>query len=1537
MAICLGLVGSASANQTVQLGSSSTGLKLLDQNQMGLTLQIDIGEINLNPISTREGSFALLSIEGCARSQNIGEPNLPMFNRLLKIPFGSEISVNIIDSQYEDISLSQLGINAPIMPAQPSLSKSQNPDEVPFEYNQETYRQAGYYALPIVSSEVVGTMRWVHMGRVLIAPVQYNPTENTLRIYKHLVVQVSYAHPDFGLTNKMIERYYSPVFEPVFSRLINFDRPSSDMRHNLTKYPIKYVIISHRMFEAQLQPFIAWKQKKGFNVIVAYTDVIGYTNTAIKNYIQTLYNNSNPPEDPAPSFVLFVGDTPQIPPFNGVAGSHITDLNFCEYTNDFMPEIYYGRFSAQNTGELQPQIDKTLEYDRYLMPDPGYLSEVTLIAGVDSYYAPTYGNGQINYGTNLYFNLAHGVVDHTWLYPASDDPGAAAAIRQTVNDGIGFINYTAHGSHSGWADPSFTVTDINNLTNAHKYSLSVGNCCLTNTFGESTPCFGEAWLQAANKGGVGYIGASNSTYWDEDYWWGVGFGPIVPGGPDYYQTTQGAYDGTFHDHGEAVVHHYVTNDAMIFAGNVAVTESGSGMYDYYWEAYHLMGDPSLMTYMGVPSANNINHDGVIPIVATYFTISADPGSYIGISKDGILHGAAYVDSSGVVDVPLIPFDEPGFADIVITAQFRIPYDITIPIIANGYGAISGRVTDLVTANGLAGTVTVTNRVPPIVSHCNSQGYYIMHVPADTMWDLRAEYTSDYLPSFAQVSVLEDDTVTQDFALEPKVPVVLKASFGNPADIAYRTFYFRGSWNDDGFYDAGWNCSFSPMRDDGVAPDQIAGDGVFSGSILLAADLVNAYGWAVFSENYGGNAGALQLGSSFQITNPGVPPTVPVLVVNPSGSEHNWTLTLSDISGNEIDFSPGYYGQPNVWYVTIPIPAGYTLQFYVKAMHSNVSTYGEGGLGGPRIVFTPPVGGNYTIYFDDNTDVASAGASMLATPSWFDVEITPGGTTTRQMVLKNEGGLDVNFSIPDDFGDKGAIGNIVLPETPPFAVYEGNDAKSASVPEEPNPPIVMGQGGPDLYGYKWIDSDEPGGPTFQWVDITTIGTPITMSDDTNTGPYTLPFVFNYYGVNYNSIRVCSNGWISFNSSSTSYSNTNIPSPSAPTNMLGAMWDDLNPGAAGTVYRYITADTAIIAWVNVPHYSNSGSYTFEIIITSGGAITFQYQTMTGDLLSATVGIQNANGTDGLQVAYNAAYIHNNLAARFSAGWLEVDPLTGVIPAGGQVPLTLSFDAGALTVGDYAAAITINAWDAIHTLPTMTIPVNLHVVGSLPSIDLSMHPDQIPTQVPRGGSFDYDISVTNTTGGALIYDGWLMLNVPGYGMYGPLAQVNNLNIPAGATRFYQLDQAVPGFAPLGIYTYYSYVGDYPSTVVDDASFPFEVITGGLARGADSWTVTGFTEPLSGESVENPLPKEYALLQNYPNPFNAQSIINYALPSEGRVELTVFNLLGQKVATLIDGHQEAGYHSITWDASHNSSGIYFYKLNAGGHQFVKRMMLIK
>jgi len=430
----------------------------------------------------------------------------------------------------------------------------------------------------------------------------------------------------------------------------------------------------------QLLPFIQWKTQKGYEVITAYIDVIGSDTFSVRDYLEDLYNA---PGSPKPSFVLFVGDAQQIEPYNsGPPFYHYTDLRLCEFTGDDLPEIYYGRFSAQNMTQLQPQIDKTLEYERYEMPDPSYLAEVTMIAGVDDWFAETYGNGQINYGTNLYFNASHGIYSHTWLYPESSTPGTTEAIIQTVNDGIGFINYTAHCDHDGFYDPSFTVSDISGLTNAHKYLLGIGNCCLSNTFGPdySTPCFGEAWLQAPDGGGVGYIGGSDGTAWDEDYWWGVGYGPVIAEGATYEQTGLGAYDGIFHDHGEPVSEHYVANDAIIYCGNLAVTESGSDLATYYWEIYHLMGDPSVMTYMGVPVENSVSHPDTVLFADSIVTVLADPASYVGISMGGALHGAGYVDTSGIADISITPFGTAGVGDIVVCGQNRVPYFSTFQVV-----------------------------------------------------------------------------------------------------------------------------------------------------------------------------------------------------------------------------------------------------------------------------------------------------------------------------------------------------------------------------------------------------------------------------------------------------------------------------------------------------------------------------------------------------------------------------------------------------------------------------------------------------------------------------------------------------------------------------------------------------------------------------------------------------------------------------------------------------------------------------------------
>ncbi|MDX9856901.1 MAG: C25 family cysteine peptidase [candidate division Zixibacteria bacterium] len=678
---CLLWVGVGHATTTLQVSDAENAMTLLSQDNSGLTVRVDVGSLMFEEVVTQQGVYTLLSGAGLARSQRIGEPSLPTANRLISIPFGCELSAEVIASDFEEYSLTDLGLTYPLMPVQPSVSKSEDPMSIPFEINTAMYQQPGYYSLPLVNTEIKGVMRSVRLALVSVAPIEYDPVNARIRVYNKVTVRVAFNNPDWAETEANFRKGYSPYFEPALYRVMNYTEQASTYKDDLVEYPVKYLIVSDRMFEAQLQPFIEWKTEKGFEVITAYTDVIGTSSTAIKSYIQGLYN-AGTPADPAPSFVLFVGDAQQIPPFSGSTGSHVTDLRFCEFTGDIFPEIYYGRFSAQNTTQLQPQIDKTLEYERYEMPDPSYLEFVTLVSGVDGTYAATHGNGQLNYGTTLYFNALHGITPHVWLYPASDQSGAAAAIIQSINDGAGLYNYTAHCSHSGHADPPFNTSDIPGLTNWHQYLLGIGNCCESNTFGTdySTPCFGEAFLQISERGGIGYIGGSNSTYWYEDYYWGVGYGPVVAAGPTYEQTTLGAYDGLFHDHGEPVNFHYVTNDAIVFAGNMAVSESGSSREDYYWEIYHLMGDPSVMTYLGIPAVNNVTHDAAVVLATTSLTISADPGSYVGITFNGELQGSGYIGTSGTTTIDLAGFAAPGVANVVVTAQNREPYFGAIQVI-----------------------------------------------------------------------------------------------------------------------------------------------------------------------------------------------------------------------------------------------------------------------------------------------------------------------------------------------------------------------------------------------------------------------------------------------------------------------------------------------------------------------------------------------------------------------------------------------------------------------------------------------------------------------------------------------------------------------------------------------------------------------------------------------------------------------------------------------------------------------------------------
>jgi hypothetical protein len=89
--------------------------------------------------------------------------------------------------------------------------------------------------------------------------------------------------------------------------------------------------------------------------------------------------------------------------------------------------------------------------------------------------------------------------------------------------------------------------------------------------------------------------------------------------------------------------------------------------------------------------------------------------------------------------------------------------------------------------------------------------------------------------------------------------------------------------------------------------------------------------------------------------------------------------------------------------------------------------------------------------------------------------------------------------------------------------------------------------------------------------------------------------------------------------------------------------------------------------------------------------------------------------------------------------------------------------------------------------------------------------------------------------------------------------------------------------------------------------------------------------------VPKTFALEQNYPNPFNPSTAISYQLPVAGNVSLKVFDMLGKEVATLVNARQEAGAYTVNFNANNLSSGVYFYRLQAGNFVQTRKMMLVK
>ncbi len=198
------------------------------------------------------------------------------------------------------------------------------------------------------------------------------------------------------------------------------------------------------------------------------------------------------------------------------------------------------------------------------------------------------------------------------------------------------------------------------------------------------------------------------------------------------------------------------------------------------------------------------------------------------------------------------------------------------------------------------------------------------------------------------------------------------------------------------------------------------------------------------------------------------------------------------------------------------------------------------------------------------------------------------------------------------------------------------------------------GGPDAYGYTWLDSNDPGGPIYSWIDISTIGTEIVgLGDDNSVTQIAMGLSFRYYWIDYTEIKIGSNGWLSFNDVDNLASCfSNIPTAGgAADNFVAPFMSDLNfAGTDNPAKAYYYHDSVnnlfIVSFLDVPYFRNNsnrhiGSNSFQVIFSvDDKSITFQYQDIDQENFVANnlcpynlvVGMENITGDIGLQTHQN-----------------------------------------------------------------------------------------------------------------------------------------------------------------------------------------------------------------------------------------------------------------------------------------------------------------
>nr|MEE4267027.1 C25 family cysteine peptidase [Candidatus Krumholzibacteria bacterium] len=1539
------LDGKAAAQPQVDVMQADPGRTILN---------IDLPGFDSETVDVDGQPFARLRLPGHWFMLKEGQPELPFLTSSLIIPDEGTPAVRILDSTWREVE------SHPVLPSKGNLLRTEDPTQIPYTFGP-AYLGGVYPAQEIELGEPY-IMRDYRGVNLRLNPLRWDADRQVLMALESIRLEV--VTEGTGGVNVKQARIQSTVdsqFQAMYSQ--RFDNFDAAAKYTMVPEEGNLLIVSHDSFMGIIGDFVDWKRQRGMNVEVISTGSVGGSTTGIKNAIQTRYDS---PE--GLTYVILVGDQAQVPTFSGTYESADDDTRYanCE-GSDLYPDLFVSRISAQTPDDVLIQTQKFVTYERDPMAGGTWYAQASALASSEGSPAD---HERANWLRDDL--LEYGFTNVDQIFQLYGD--GASDIAAAVNEGRSLVYYIGHGSGSSWSNPYFTTADANNLSNGYKMPWVIDVSCSNGDFSQ-TECFAEGWLRSGTtaqpNGAVAMYSASTSTPWVP---------PCVMQAEavNLLVTEQTHVIGSLYYHG------------MMQTLDEYPGSTGTQLV----EQYNIFGDCTLQVRTKEPIQPVVAHGGVVVIGSTVFPIDTGvAGAQVSLYSNGVLHGTGVTDESGHCDVALSnPVVQGGEVTLTITGYNLLTH-------VEELNAIVPVVVDIQPASipvGVTTEVTVTLTDPPAKGTTNVdvfiEGYGVEGLEGVT--DQYGVVTFMVNPQFGETLNVRGREAGASYDMfNVELPVTGAAELTNPSLsagvpgiglVGSLTPFLEGelagsAYESDlmlSFIGGGVSVSMSDAGNSLTLPVTPTMTGVGEAALMktgynvfaMPIDIVTAYGTVAGhvndADNGGANVANAMVACYVAPYTPGDAAVFEYSTAFDGSWSHDEELAVGDYVLMVSKF--GYLQSTEsffLMYGTNDLETGLGLAPFGDLSGTLTSSDDGSPIFGQVRVKRSDSGEQVAQIYSDET----TGAYTITGLTYFDYEVL---VTANQFVPQTVPVTIDAVSVVKDFILEPTVGNILVLDDnsgrdemvshevkldkigqPLAAPYQAPAARSAT--DITAALTTMG------YSVTYLPADSYDFSDWQNYNL------VVMSSGDNTGTLNSTLKQHLRDlVNAGGHLLLEGGEVAYNHRAdvdfaaevmhiTGWGSDNVGDLTVadPGHNVMSVPHSVDGPVTLTYSGYGDSDSVTPASdAQDPGAWSSGSGASVVCYDpnpapQGGQIvffTFNYSALAAGEREAL--LNNAVHyliTEEMGNSSVAGAVHVAGAPDDSGVTLSLNPGEHTLVTGADG----NFVFDGLFAGNYSLMVTKDGWSS--AAQNIVLGDNEQMVGldfQLNAIMTTEFCDNPAMAIPDN----------DPTGGA-----YCSVNLP---MHGPVSAVE---VFVDITHTYQSDLVLELISPLGtvvrlhnnsggstddIYTW------YPAETT-----PFESLTAFIGEEMfgewtlrvmdfgpqDYGTVNNWCLRLTYEAVataagDEDLPRTLVAEGNHPNPFNPMTTIKFAVPRDGKVDVSVYDVAGRRVAQVLSEVMTAGRQSVTWTGRDDqgqavASGTYFYRVNAGGETVVGKMLLMK